>query len=473
MTIAEMSMEELISSGRIVGQSENAILVERTVELASANPSYTELGHSGMTAYGSMARYEYNNDLRGQLGLRIYDKMRRNDSQVKTSLNLVKTPVYSATWYMDPASPNKRDVKIAAELWKNLTKQLSVSFTTLLLEALSCIDFGWYAFEPVYQRYEGKVLFKKFAPRHPLDCVEWHYAGSDGGPVGCSFQAGDDPAPKFIPMKSLNGQTRLIVFTMDKEGGDMQGISRLRPAYKNWYYKENLLRVDAIQKERHGIGIPVVTLPAGAPPADKAAANELGRNIRTNEKAHITLPPLWEIHMLKMEGQMVDVLKSVEYHDRMIARNVIAPFAFSEQGTTSAETQELFLKGARFIADIIRDVFNKWAIPDWVRFNYGPNVELPELKVRRIGDTVDWRTISFALRNLIGANIIQPDDGLEVYMRNEMDLPALDPATIREVQKPQVPGQASKGTPKQKPAGEMNKGTGSAGAGKDGGSPGK
>jgi hypothetical protein len=163
--------------------------------------------------------------------------------------------------------------------------------------------------------------------------------------------------------------------------------------------------------------------------------------------------------MLKMEGQPVNAMESIEHHDLMIARNVLGQFINAATGNTQEEQQELFLKATRFIADTIRDALNKWAIPELVNFNWANVDEYPELKVRRIGDTVDWRTISFAIRNFIGAGVIIPDDQLEKWVRDEMDLPGADILTQRIIVPPQQAGTLPQGPP------DANPGPGGAAAG--------
>ena len=117
-------------------------------------------------------------------------------------------------------------------------------------------------------------------------------------------------------------------------------------------------------------------------------------------------------------------------------------------------------------ADVIRDGINKWAIPELVEYNWGKNAaeNPPELRVRRIGETVDWRTISFTLRNLVGANLLRPDKPLLDAMREEFDLPEVDEATIIETLTPQA-GQA--GPPRQSQA-KNQKIAPTGNAGKDG-----
>lgn len=467
---AEVTLAELLADYDVLSVGEETIVVaERSGNSSMAfrddtgKPDMSEIGGTGSSMWGNYLREEYNPELRGNLGLQIYDKMRRGDGQIRMALRTVKTPVLAARWYVDPSSPSKRDVKIAEELSKNLFRDMTASWPLLLTEALNFLDFGWYAFEKVWAIRDDKVVLRKLAPRHPLDFEEWE-EDEHGGPTSMRFYAPNGAAESVsIPIE------KMVVFTFDKEAGNMEGISILRSAYKHWYFKEQLYKIDAIQKERHGIGIPVIKLPPGFSPSDKTKAEELGRNLRTNEKAHIVLPPMWDIAMLKLEGQPVDCMTSIEHHNKMILSNILASF-MGEDGDSGESKQDMFLKGTRFIADIIRDAFNKWVFPELVRYNYGPNVEPPELKVRRIGETVDWRTLSFTLRNLVGAKIITVDEKLEDWIRDEVDAPRRDPNSVREVETPQSPEGARVGPPRQSKAANMEQqaqGTGKANAGTD------
>jgi hypothetical protein len=412
-------------------------------------PNMTEMGSTGMTKYGSLSRSEYNSALLGSLGRTQYEKMRKSDGQIRAILRLVKTPVLAARWYIAPADDKRKNQKIADFVENCLMKEMTTSFPQLLTEILTMLDFGFSAFEkvwklgPVSGQTGQKLIWQKLAQRHALDVTRWDY-DDHGGPSGLVLQDPNSRAQGelVIPID------KLLAFTFEREGGDMEGVSVLRPAYKHWYYKDQLYKVDAIQKERHGIGIPVIKLPMGFTDQDKALADDMGRNLRTNEKAHIVLPPNWEIMMLKMEGQPVDALKSIEYHDTLIAREILGQFINATSGTSSQEQlQTLFLKSTRYIAETIRDVFNKYAIPELVMLNFPGVEDFPELRVRRIGDTMDWRTVSFAIRNFIGSGVIIPDDRMEVWIRDEMDLPPVEEDTKRIIVAPLNQGQIPDGTP--------------------------
>jgi hypothetical protein len=406
-----------------------------------------ELGTSSPSPFTSFMRKEYNRELEGTRGLQKYDQMRRSDGTVRGTLRLVKTPVLAARWFMEPAAsgPNDtirlKDKKIAEFVWKCLNDYMSISFQQMMQEALLMCEFGYYMFEKVWENrlIEGRTrtVWKKLAPRHPMDVKEWHF-DSHGGPAGVTLYPTSNPLMNDVTI----GINKLLVFTFDKEAGNIEGISLLRSMYKHWYYKDQLYKIDAIQKERHGIGIPMITLPPGFSSDDKNLAENMGRNLRTNERAHVVLPPNWELVMLKLEGQPVDCLKSIEHHDLQIQKSILAD-EISGKGD-----EAMFLKATRFIADIVCQTFNDYAIPELVDFNF-PNVKsYPKLTARRIGESADWRTQSFAIRNFIGAGVIQPDDVLERNIRKEMDLPPLDEATIRKTETPQgPPGSSEAGKP--------------------------
>jgi hypothetical protein len=446
-----VSLQEVLDNYDVLtAERTHLTVVERGADVRLADPSTSEIGFAGNTSYGSILRQDYNPQMRAGLGYKTFDQMRRSDGQVAMSLKAVKAPVLAARWYMQPASTSAQDVKIAEYIWNNLTKQMTVSWPQLLMETLSFLDFGVYAFEKVFDIWQsgpdqGLVYWKKFAPRNPLDLQWWDY-DAHGGPTGGWFygDTASSSSAVFIPI------TKLLVFVNDREGGSLDGRSALRPAYKHWYYKENLYKVDAIQKERHGIGIPIIKLPPNYQDADKVAADNLGRNLRVNEKAHVTLPPFWEVAFAELKGQPVNCMTSISHHDTMIARTVAAFFMTDTPGAGIQDPNDLFLKGTRFSAEIVRDVWNKWAIPELCGYNWPDVTDYPELRVRRIGDTTDWRQISFAIRNFVGAGILRPDDKLEEWIRNEMDLPDADPATRRDVGTPQATGtpmEVAQGTP--------------------------
>jgi hypothetical protein len=430
---AEVSLQEVLNTHELVEVTDDGVVIVRSLE----EPDLRELGTASPSPFTSYMRSEYNAELRGQNGLRKYDEMRKGDGTVRGTLREVKTPILGARWFVEAKSESVRDQNAADFVWWNLQEAMSIPFGQIIQECLLMLEFGYYMFEKVW--LEGRwnnrdvLYWQKLAPRHPTDVIDWYF-DKNGGPDYVEMEppvanAYGDPIKIKIE--------KLLVYTFDKEAGNIQGISLLRSAFKHWYYKEMLYKIDAIQKERHGIGVPVIKLPPNFTHDDRVLAQAMGRNLRTNETAHLVLPPNWEVFFAKLEGQPVDALKSAQHHDLQIQKNIMAPFLDKAVG---ADEMGTFQAACRFIAEIIADTFNKYAIPQLIAYNF-ERVGVPRLRVANIGSKVDLRTLSFALRNFVGAKLIEPDARLEAYIRDISDLPPKDEATVRrEIVTPQAPG---------------------------------
>jgi hypothetical protein len=415
------------------------IMAERDPKLG-LDTAFTEMGYASLSPFTSWTRDERVGELRDKQGIRKYYDMKRADGTVRGALRLVKTPVMAARWFIEPASDSAIDKNIAKFVEENLFEGLNMPFERVLEDALLMCEYGYMPLEKVYAlSSDGKIVLKKLAPRHPLDIQEWLF-DMEGGPNGIIMDATEANGwnASAIPIE------KLVVFTLEQEAGDIRGISLLRSAYKHYYYKDTLYKIDAIQKERHGIGIPIIKMPLGYTADDKRLAEDLGRNLRTNERAHITVPMNWEVAFAKLEGQPVDCLPSIKHHNDQIMGNILAPF-YNDPGAKE-DSMTMFYKATRYIASTIAGTFNRYVIKQLVDFNYSRG-KYPILRARRIGENEDLRTWSFAFRNLVGTDAIRPDAPLEAFLRKELDLPPADPTTVRLRPTPQAPGGGSADSP--------------------------
>jgi hypothetical protein len=413
-----------------------------------------EIGYTSMSPWTAWTREELIPELRDKQGIRKFYDMKRNDGAIRGALRLVKTPIQAAHWFIEPASDSTIDKNIAEFVETNLFEELNVDWSQVLDDILLMFEYGYMVFEKVYTfNKDGKVVLQKLAPRHPLDIQQWVF-DDHGGPAGIVMEPFVPYGNRFITTPTPDqygvfasiGQfipiNKLSIFSVEPEAGDLRGISILRSAYKHWYYKDTLYKIDAIQKERHGIGVPVIKLPPGFTSDDKKLAEELGRNLRTNDRAHIVVPANWEIMFAILGGQPVSALESIHHHNEQIFLNVLALFiADAKARDVSAD---MFLKSTRYLATGIANIINKHVIRQLVDLNFKRG-KYPRLRVRRIGEWDDLRTLSFAIRNFVGAGLITPDDVLEASLREESDLPPMDKATQRLPAAPQAPGQGAPG----------------------------
>lgn len=433
-------------------------------------PDYSELGSSnaGQNVFGEWFREDYNPKLRGIRGLQTYDQMRKSDGQVRGTLKLVKSPLLSADWYIEPFSTDQLDLDIAEAVKWALFEGMSRTWIQVLQEALLMLDYGYYIFEKVWKvvDYVPKRpgantrplnVWKKFAPRPPNSIAGWDF-DENGGITGIKHRklmGSSGQTTLDIPIK------KLLIFTNDEEANDPQGTSILRSAYPHWYIKQGLYKIDAIQKERHAIGIPHVTLPQGYNTEDMRLAQQIGRNLRTNEKAFVVTPDGWKIEFIKLDTSPVNVLQSVDHHNHQIANNVLA--SFIDLGSSASGSRavgdvqsDIFLKALRYMGDIVRGVINSFAIPEMVNYNWKNAKGYPQLKVRRIGENTENRSLSVAVANYVKYGVVTPDADLEAFIRMVNDLPMMsEDAASRTVDERLAVKQVAQDSPISAPVAEV------------------
>jgi hypothetical protein len=365
----------------------------------------------------------------------IYEQMAAGDVSVDVSLRAAKTPVSAATYFVEAFDDKEENQEIASFVQYNLLQGTSAPFLLVLEDILRMYEHGFSVLEKVFEIREWVpnraganrrkyTMLKKLAARPALTIKEIQY-DDNGGPVAVvhnAVRADKKTEEVTIPIE------KAIIFTWNKKGGNLEGRSLLRTSYKHWYYKEHLYKIDAIQKERHGIGVPDIQLAPGYTDNDKKAAHELGRNLRTNERAYIVRPPGLEVGFAKVEGQLVDIQKSIDHHNGQIMLNVMVQFllmGLQEGGgrATAGSHQNMFEKSLRYVANLICEYINLYLIPQLVAYNFDTD-KFPRLRARNIGEVKELQQWASGLANLASQNLITLDFETENWVREIADMPA-------------------------------------------------
>lgn len=383
-----------------------------------------ELGQSGTSIFnGYITDEDYVPELSGTDAIVTYEKMRKSDGVIKASLLACELPIRAANWFIEPASDDEKDKEIADFVSDNLFNQMTITWDDFLRQALLMLPFGFMVFEKVFAsiNFEGKEMigWRKFAPRLPATILKWKTeAGEDG--VTQSLPTGGNIS---IPIE------KLLVFTHNKEGDNWLGVSVLRNAYRSWFMKSHIEKINAIAFERQGLGIPYAKLPKNYTPADRTKAETLLKNIRANEQAYIIEPEGWEVGFKDMKaGTVKDPDSSIRRYNREILIGVLAQFLDLGAGNTgsralSADQSTTFHNNLTAVARQVKDAINKYAIKQLVDLNYTVT-KYPELKFSKIG-VIEYDKLSRALQSLSQAGLISSDEKLEGYIRELMDLPEM------------------------------------------------
>ncbi len=415
---------------------------------AKSRPDTTEKGATGTSVFaGLLYEEDYNTDLQGEKGLKVYDKMRRSDGQVKAGLLACKLPLLVARWDIAPASDSAEDVEIAETVKADLFDNMTDTWDDFLRQALIMLDFGHMPFEKVWEMRDGHWAWRKLAPRLPASITEWHIT-PDGdldfiiqqASVGNEFKTMTIPASK------------LLVFTHEREGSNYRGVSMLRAAYKHWWYKNNLYAIDGIAAERHGVGLARFTYPDQATQAQKDKVAEVGERLHAHERSYAALPESIKLDLLGVQGQLHDIKGSIDHHDLQIVRSILAQFMNLGAKTTgsyalSQDQSQFFLMALQSVGRNICNTMNRNCIREMVDYNWNVT-KYPHLTVSGL-DSPDVMGYAQAIASLMTAGAITTDIPTENELRRMVKLPP------KQVQAPTTPEQEEEPEPKPEQAREL------------------
>ena len=373
---------------------------------------------SGIAITGLSVNRDYSTVLKGTRRIKEYDMMRLGESSVRAVLLAINLPILSARWRIDAASDSRADRKVAEFVEDNILKNPDKMWQETLNEILLYLPYGSMPFEEVWE-YDGTYIkLKKLASIFPDTIYRW--ATKDSNTVIQTTQNG-----KFeIPME------KMVIFINQKEGDNWEGQSILRTAYKDFDIKAKFEMIDALSAERQGLGVPYAKRTGMADPTEDDKMEELLQNLRANEKGYIVFNSKYEVGFLDMKaGTLKQLLPSIQYRDRQIAKSVLAQFL--ELGSSnvgsfalSADQSKLFVQSLESVAKYICDCYNRYIIKKLVDYNFVVE-KYPVLAYDKIG-TVDVNAFTTALQRAMQIGVVTPDATLEEYVRDIMDLPDFD-----------------------------------------------
>lgn len=403
----------------------------------------TEIGYQaaggGLSTWGNLTSKfanEKNPDVRWPKSNDVYDKMRREDPQVKSVLRAVTLPILRTDWVIDGAGCRPEVVAhVAADLGLPVKGEPFVaplrtkgrfSFKEFLRLALLELVYGHSFFEQTYT-YDaaGRAHIAKLAWRPPrtISAIE---VARDGGLIGIR-QKGVD---------KLIGVDRLVAFVNEREGANWIGESLLRAAYKMAILKDRLLRIQALVAERNGLGLPVYT---SAAPPDSASFDDavkwldtqienglsVAKDARAGETSGVSLPYGAKFDLVGVTGKLPDTEGPIRYYDEQIARAVLAHFLNlgTETGSWALGSTfaNFFTDSLNAVAQHIADVVTQHVIEDLVDQNWGVTEPAPRLVPTAIGE--QQPVTAEAIKALLDAGALTKDAALEEFLRAKYGLP--------------------------------------------------
>ncbi|WP_370325287.1 hypothetical protein [Euzebya sp.] len=408
----------------------------------------SEIGSSGVESnrtgyvYQSSLHREDVALLRWPYSTRTYDRIRRTDSKVASSIRSMMLPIISAEWHIDPRGARPEVVERVAdnlnlpilgqEDRKPARSRDRFDWPFHLRHALLSRVWGFTAFEQVYRvDDDGFAQIRKLAVRMP-HTIDDLVVADDGGLIGIRQKpTGAAPRGPFIPID------RAVVYTFDREGYDWRGNSILRPIYREFLLKDHAHRVGAIHVERNGAGVVIVNDDPDAedPQAEADANQKLASSVRAGSNAGGRLSAGAKAQIHGVTGETPDIIAFIRMYDEAIAQNVLDNFSSlpsAPNGSRALGTSmiDFFVRGLNAHAKDIATVCTGHVVEDLVDLNWGPDEPAPAVVCGEIG--ADQQPTAAALKMLVDAGVITPDAELEAWQRRYYGAPTKADGTADE-----------------------------------------
>lgn len=438
------------------------------VPTPETRPRNREVGATGTPIFSGLAgtiAEEYNQDLIGDAGLRVWDQMFRSDPTVRAVEKTITLPIRAANLTAVPASDKTEDVEIAQYVEDNWYGMKMTADDTLR-HILYFARYGRYLMERVWElRSDGKYWTEKLAPRRPHTVHRWFFT-EDGGFAGieqrtwkllpdkAGFNVIATGEYKFIPIEA----DRLLLFVHEGEGSNFEGESIARPMYKPWYIKDGLERILSIGAERREVGVEMATMREDATLAQMDSVVDVLASLHAQSQGYAVMPPTVEKAEVFGLGQgRTNTIAFLEYVKREIALAGLADFLAIGEGGLGAggvhrDKTSFFMMNLKALAEIPLDVLNRFWVKQLVDINFGPRdghdaypkLEFSRLETRNVAEFAD------AVSKLATAGFLTPDGVTQAAMRAELDLPEKpeEDAEIEEERRrnpPPLPGQGPAG----------------------------
>ena len=391
-------------------------------------------GQTGTEEYSGYYQVEPNPIWRDDRRVELVEEMRRTDAAVKAAENAVKVPLLASDWSIDTKAGDAKGEEIREFIENSLFNLENRSWKDLLREMLTYLSFGYAVFEIILDVVDGMVVLQDLSPRVQASIERWE---TEDGSLGVTQQILNDSG---LSRASIPAE-KLLILTNDKEGDDLTGQSIFRSAYRSYFMKTNLYKIQGIQAERWGVGLPVIEmaedLAFGEDEKDKA--EEMARNIRANQKAYAVMPPGYKLNILTPSGNPIgdSIEKAIDHHNRQIVLSILAQFLMlGGDGTgslaLSKDQSSFFLKVLDDKASYLAEQINKRVIKPLVDLNFGEQEYYPELTYSPLGDT-DLEQMSKVVSELLNAGAITKNSKDEQYIRGLFGFPELTEEEQEEV----------------------------------------
>jgi hypothetical protein len=430
-----------------------------SVDLAEGLPKndyMIEAGNSGLRVFGGFVAEEFDPNLRGMRGMRMYREMSDSNPTIG-AFNYVLTQVVSKlAWHLQPADQTPLSL-LAQQFYESLLEDMDHTWTEFIQEALSMVIFGYAPIEIVLKMRSGKqkdnrfsskfddgmMGIRKLALRSQETVLRWIMDADNNSILGM-VQMPWTGGIRMIP------RSKMLLLRTRSNRNNPEGRSLLRNAYRPYYFSKRVEEIEGIGIERDLAGFPLMMIPAevisagtkGTDPdaaATLASYKNLVKNVKRNSQEGAVLPSdrdehgqlLFELKLLNSAGKRnFDTNVIIERYQQQIASSVMADFLLLGHGqggrgtgTLSQDKITMFYEAIAGLVQIIAEALNKELVPLIGELNGIPDENQPQFFTDK-PEQVDLGKLGAYINALAASGmVIFPNKDLENYLYEVAGLP--------------------------------------------------
>lgn len=212
----------------------------------------------------------------------------------------------------------------------------------------------------------------------------------------------------------------VIYFSVNQTFGNAYGESFLRPCYKNWFSKDNLIRFWNIALERYGVPFTVGKSPN---PDDKDQILSVINSIQPMTGVYLSDQAEIEVHETKKSAQ--DFMSAIAYHDQQILLRLLIPSLTLQQEKVGSYSLgevhfTVFLMRLARLRNDVEKLMQRKVVKKLVEWNFG-DVPLPKFTFNEIKHQ-DTSKIADIIEKMINSQVVGPD---EEWIRDKLNFPQI------------------------------------------------
>ncbi|HFD31311.1 MAG TPA: DUF935 family protein [Gammaproteobacteria bacterium] len=388
-----------------------------------APPQSSEvLSHSLIYSMSDFRRYNPD-DLIGRKGVLIYKRM-MTDEQVKAALRFRRNSVTARGWafkFDDSETLSDEEMELRIDVLTKALTSMKGSFRSALNGIMSSMHNGFSLSEKTFKsfNFKGKPYWGIKAIRlKPFDTFYFNVEGT--GELVSVSQDFDGTITEI-------DLDRMIHHVHNSEVDYYYGQSELREAYRSYFSKDVLIKLENIFLERSAGGFIWAQPKSGSSigGSEETKLRNVLRSIMTSTSAIIPANHDLNIEMPK-DTQAFD--RAIQKHNRAISKALLMPtlIGLSDQnGSGSYSQSQTQLEGFLWMLDSeaedLAETINEQLIKQLGDYNFGDDV-YPKFYFKPLSKSA-LTQVTDIWTKLVEKKAVVPTETDEDYWRNLLELP--------------------------------------------------